>query len=103
MTVGANAAEMVNIMSNLGAALVPSIAGETFTNLERGIIEGVFFHFPVKNSSRYLEILECHTLFGNGGFYNGAWGYIINLKTWNSLPPDIQEIIEETYQWAMMN
>ena len=85
---------------SLGAAPVGVAAGDFYMSLERGLVEGQWSHWPAVDAFKLTEVTNCHTLFGENGANLAFTGYIINLKTWESLPPDIQKIMVEAYQWA---
>jgi TRAP-type C4-dicarboxylate transport system substrate-binding protein len=69
--------------------------------LERGILDGVMNHFPVCFIFRVLELMPYHTIFGDGGINMTPMFSIMNPKKFNSLPPDLQKIIEDSGKvWA---
>ncbi len=73
--------------------IVPvNVAGaETYEAVQRGIVEGVVFSYPSIKGYRLNEILKYYT-FGlrMGGF---PQAYVINEKTWQKLPGDIQKAL----------
>ena len=66
---------------------------EVFTALERGMIDGYGQSFSATKTFKWMELLKHHT-------YVGLWAskpsVLMNLDVWNSLPPDIQKIIDDT-------
>jgi TRAP-type C4-dicarboxylate transport system substrate-binding protein len=68
--------------------------------LERGLADGQVTHFPVLLAFGILELFNYHTIFGEGGASMTPDSYIINLDTWNSLPPDIQKMMKEILEQA---
>ncbi|MDH7525957.1 MAG: hypothetical protein QHH10_11655, partial [Peptococcaceae bacterium] len=59
-------------------------------------------HYVAINTFKTHEVFKYHTEMGEGGLGSIAMGYLINLKTWNSLPADLQQIIVEGFDWAGM-
>jgi len=92
--------EYANLVNSLNGAAVALGPPDWYTSLERGVAEGQFVHWPAIYAYKTTELLKYHTNFGEGGTGMVAQGFIVNLDTWNSLPPDIQEILVEVYQWA---
>jgi TRAP-type C4-dicarboxylate transport system substrate-binding protein len=91
----------VQVMHAAGASPVQLDITEMYTGLERGIIDGVANHFPVCFIFRVLELMPYHTIFGDGGINMTPMFAIMNPKKFNSLPPDLQKVIEESGKvWA---
>ncbi|MFH1646778.1 MAG: TRAP transporter substrate-binding protein DctP [Chloroflexota bacterium] len=90
---------------SVGAALIFLRAPDWYMGLERGLIEGQIIHWNAMNAFRTLELFKYHTTFGVGGIDTPFIGNIINKDTWNSFPPDIQQIFTETgkeqAQWGL--
>lgn len=94
ITSAADAALMVN---NIGGSAVTLPPMDWYSALETGLTEGQFMHWPGIYGFKLLEVLRYHTLFGPGGSEASAYGHVINLDTWNSLPKEYQEIIVEAF------
>lgn len=89
----------VSIMvNNLNGAAIEVPPNDWYMGFERGLFEGQFMHWPGVDSFKLLELLNYHTMFGVGGMTSSGIGTLINLETWNSLPPDIQEILADAFQ-----
>jgi TRAP-type C4-dicarboxylate transport system substrate-binding protein len=92
---------LVQVMHAAGASPVQLDITEMYTGLERGILDGVANHFPVCFIFRVLELTTYHTVFGDGGINMTPMFAIMNPKKFNSLPPDLQKIMEESGKvWA---
>jgi TRAP-type C4-dicarboxylate transport system substrate-binding protein len=91
---GAMAQEMVS----MGAATMDVKVGDLYMSLERGLAEGIACHVPILHAFGILKLLPYHIMF-KGGAAMGPDMVLMNLKTWNSLPPDIQKIFEELSGW----
>jgi TRAP-type C4-dicarboxylate transport system substrate-binding protein len=87
---------LVQTMNAAGASPIQLDITEMYTGLERGILDGVMNHFPVCFIFRVLELMPYHTIFGDGGINMTPMFAIMNPKKFNSLPPDLQKILEDS-------
>jgi TRAP-type C4-dicarboxylate transport system substrate-binding protein len=76
----------------LGAAprLLP--IQDAYMGVQRKMIDGVFFADAPLRSFKLTELISNHTM---ANFGVGVHFYAMNLKKWNSLPPDVQKVFEE--------
>ncbi|MDY6825632.1 MAG: TRAP transporter substrate-binding protein DctP [Bacillota bacterium] len=90
------------IVEESGGASIDAAPPDMYMNLERGLADGQITHWNAVVTFGLKELYNYHTSFGgpHTGLKASAIGWIINLDTWNSLPPDIQETIVEVYEWA---
>jgi TRAP-type C4-dicarboxylate transport system substrate-binding protein len=88
----------VDIVSAAGGAPVSLGIGDWYMSLERGVVEGHFVHFPVTYVFKTLDLFKYHTMFG-GGAATTPDCFIFNLDVWNSLPADLQKVIEDAIRW----
>jgi TRAP-type C4-dicarboxylate transport system substrate-binding protein len=82
-----------NSLDALGAVGVSLPMPDTYHALEKGMAEGAVCVVENLSTERFAEILKYYTvcyIYSAYRFYGG-----MSLKTWNSLPPDIQQIIAE--------
>jgi TRAP-type C4-dicarboxylate transport system substrate-binding protein len=84
---------LVQAISEAGATAVQLDIADMFMSLDRGLLDGVINHFPVLFVFGVLEILNHHTMFGDGGINMTPMGIIWNERSWNKLPADIQQKI----------
>jgi len=89
----------VEYWTSLGAAAMVLDPADNYMALERGMVQGQVTHFALMFNYKTVELLTTHTIFGeeDGGIYCPSMGYFINLETWESLPPDLQQIVEEAF------
>lgn len=66
---------------------------EAYEALQRGILDGVINSLPSVKGYRFDEHEKFHTLGMRLGGYPIA--YVINEKSWNELPPDLQQALAE--------
>uniref|UniRef100_A0A7C2P1Z9 TRAP transporter substrate-binding protein n=1 Tax=candidate division WOR-3 bacterium TaxID=2052148 RepID=A0A7C2P1Z9_UNCW3 len=85
-------------LKEIGASPVTIPVGEWYTSLERGLVEGLFFLNPVLSVFKLEDLFKYHTIV-NASFGLNMW--IFNEQKWNSLPPDLQNIIIEGMEWRV--
>lgn len=81
----------------LGASPEQSPAPEVYTNLEKGIIDGQILPFETQMAFKLSDVAKFVTMTNQG---SAAKCLIMRKETWESLPPDIQRIIEDLNPWA---
>jgi tripartite ATP-independent transporter DctP family solute receptor len=85
----------------LGAAPAFLGGGEVYMALQRGTVEGAITGVNAMYDRRYSEVTKYVV---EPGFSFAVYGALINLKKWNELPKDIQEILlaagKETQEWG---
>ncbi|MEM6847296.1 MAG: TRAP transporter substrate-binding protein [Pseudomonadota bacterium] len=87
------------IFANLGASPIVIDFTEVFTSLETGIIDGADASNVSTNKSLGIYDLVKHTTYP--GFHSMPADHMaINLDVWNSLPEDIQRMMEVAAQKA---
>jgi TRAP-type C4-dicarboxylate transport system substrate-binding protein len=91
--------EGVPYLTEIGAAAVALDPGDYYMSLERGLVVGQLTHWAVVGNFKTGELCTYHTIFGDGagGLYCPIMGYIMNLDTWNSLTPETQAAVVESY------
>ena len=87
--VGPNAA----VAEALGATPVSMSAPDTYLAMEKGTVDAAFIPTEALISFKLSEVTNYLTVGGESGF--GPYCTAMNLRVWNSLPPDIQKIIDE--------
>ena len=86
----------VDYAKAIGAAPVTMGVGDYYLSLERGVVEGLFLHWPASMMFKTLEVCKYHTLFNSSSIPDAI---IFNKEKWNSIPPDLQKTIREAIQW----
>lgn len=81
----------------LGLVPVSMPMSETFVSLEKGIVDGCVAPLSELEGHRFAEVTE-YTMMLN--FYVGSRYTIMNIDTWNSLPADVQKVIEDLGAWG---
>jgi TRAP-type C4-dicarboxylate transport system substrate-binding protein len=83
---------LVNMVKTLGATPVSIPAPDTYTALERGTVDGTIFPWEAISSFKIAEVLEHHVA---SGLYVAPLFTFMNLKKYESLPPDLRKVIDE--------
>jgi TRAP-type C4-dicarboxylate transport system substrate-binding protein len=82
------------IVRALGAAPVAMSQGETYDALKKHIVDGTLVPIEALEGFKQGEVLKYTTLTYSIAYSQGFF-VAMNLKKWNSLPPDLQNIITE--------
>jgi len=86
----------VDYAKAVGAAPVTMGVGDYYLSLERGLVEGVFLHFPASLMFKTLDVTKYHTMVNSSSIPEGI---IFNKERWNSLPPDLQKVVRDVIEW----
>jgi len=81
------------IVRALGGVPVAMPQGSTYESLQKGVVEGTFSPIEVLKGWRQAEVVKYTTDFTDAG-YTTTMFVVMNLEKWNSLPADIQQIME---------
>jgi TRAP-type C4-dicarboxylate transport system substrate-binding protein len=81
----------------LGASPEQSPSPEVYTNIEKGIIDGQVLPFETQMAFKLCDVAKFVTMTNQG---SAAKCLVMRMQTWNSLPPDVQKIIEDLNPWA---
>jgi TRAP-type transport system periplasmic protein len=84
--------KMVEMMRAWGASPINISIFDTYDALQKGMLDGVFTNYSSLSDFKLHEQLNHYTKVGIGSAIVTG---VMNLKTWNSLPPDIKKIIDE--------
>lgn len=83
----------VQTMTALGAAPVTMPMGESYLALNQGIVKGILGPAEILKGFRLAEVTKSTTK--TPFLYNTIFVKVMNKKTWDSLPKDVQDIIDE--------
>lgn len=82
------------LITLLGATAVGMPQSETYDALQKGVVEGTFCPVETLNGWKQGEVIRAVADTKAIG-YTTAMFVAMNLKTWQSLPPDIQQVFLE--------
>lgn len=93
-------AENAAIVTALGGAPVSLPITETYDGLQKGLIDGVLLPIEPIKGWKFFEMIK--TIIENYAMsYTAPIFVTMNKEKWNSLPPDVQEIISQiNREWA---
>ncbi|MFC1902182.1 TRAP transporter substrate-binding protein DctP, partial [Chloroflexota bacterium] len=83
---------LTNAVKALGGTPATISLSEVYSALEKGMVDGMVTGWTGVIQFTLQDVLDYHTAI-DIGTTPAVW--VMNLKTWNSLPPDIQKIFEE--------
>jgi TRAP-type C4-dicarboxylate transport system substrate-binding protein len=89
----AHGGSMIPWLQALGAVGVQSTFSDAYTSIDTGVYEGWAIPADVATTFKVYEVAPYITKVDFGSFVNGY--LTINLDTWNSLPPEVQGIMDE--------
>jgi TRAP-type C4-dicarboxylate transport system substrate-binding protein len=82
------------IVTALGGTPVTMPLTETYDALSKGLADGLILHLEVLKTFKFGELLKCTVL--DHGMSSTTTSFIaMNKKKWDSLPKDVQQIIEQ--------
>jgi TRAP-type transport system periplasmic protein len=82
------------IAKALGAAPVAMPMNDAYDALSKNVVDGGFFPYEALEGWKLGEVVKNTTESWPVGF-TSAWYVIMNKKKWESIPPDMQKIIEK--------
>ena len=91
------------IVAALGGVPVAMPMPERYDAIQKGVAEGGVFPMEALKGWKLGEVVNNSTL-NYGSAYTTGFFVVMNKEKWNSLPPDVQKIIEEINQeWIVKN
>lgn len=94
------AGQMAFMVDMLGGAPVQVHVADINMSLTSGVVNAWFDHFPAVKVFGAIPKLRYHTILGEGGISMGLASLIMSPKTFDSLPSDVQKIVEEASVWV---
>lgn len=88
---------MSEVFGKLGAECVTLPAAEIYEAMSKGIIHGVYLPLESLKSMKLAEVAKYCTILNIGQGPNAARA--INLKTYNQLPTEIREVIDQNIDY----
>lgn len=86
------------LLEELGAAPVGMPAPESYQSMQRGVIDGVALPWEGVHSFRINELAKHHTEIG---LYSLSFVVTMNKQVYNSMPADLQKVIDDNSGMAM--
>jgi len=82
------------VVEALGAVPVAMPQGETYEALSKGIVDGTIGPIEVLKGWKQGEVVKSTTDCSDVG-YTTVFFVVMNLKKWNSLPPDARKVLDD--------
>jgi TRAP-type C4-dicarboxylate transport system substrate-binding protein len=82
------------IVGALGAVPVGMTMGEAYDALQKGVVEGIICPVEALQGWKLGEVVKC-TTDSYVSAYSSCFFVSMNKEKWNSIPPDLQKIIQE--------
>ncbi len=85
----------------LGGTPVSKPMPETYEMLQKGVVDGALYPLEADKGWKLGEVTKYCTL-DYGAAYTTSFYVVMNKDKWNTLPPDVQKIIEEiNAEWVV--
>jgi TRAP-type C4-dicarboxylate transport system substrate-binding protein len=91
---------LADSFKKVGAAVLQLGPPDWYSSLERRLAQGQMVHYAGSYEFKIQELFKYHTHFGEGSGGATPIGFIVNVKKWESLSPDIRKIIKDVYDWV---
>lgn len=84
------------LLKSMGMVGVNMTSSDIYENLSKGVIDSVVYPAQLVWSNKYYELGKPGYMVDTGGIDAGTLiDYAMNMKVWNSLPPDLQQIFTD--------
>jgi TRAP-type mannitol/chloroaromatic compound transport system substrate-binding protein len=94
----------MDILTQLGASVIPLPGPEVYTALERGVVDACEFSTPAASIPSGLHEVSKYVIQPGVHRPSSQFDVVINKKRWDELPDDLKAIVEisakETQLWA---
>jgi TRAP-type C4-dicarboxylate transport system substrate-binding protein len=82
----------------LGWTSVTLAPGDVYSSLEKGVVDGGPFNMYYIHDYKLTDLFRYQNRVHFGGT---SFGFVMNLNTWNSLPTEIQTILDDMSEWSV--
>jgi tripartite ATP-independent transporter DctP family solute receptor len=82
----------ISTFENLGAIVVPMSLSELYMAMQTGAVDGQENAVDLVTSYKFYEVQKYLTM---SNHIYGDWAIAFNLRKWNTLPKDLQEIVTQ--------
>jgi TRAP-type transport system periplasmic protein len=88
---------LATFISALGALPVAMPMGETYDAISRGVVDGLYAPYQVLVDYKLGEVVK-YSIENFGSSYSSIGMVVMNKEKWNSVPPDVQAIMDRISQ-----
>jgi len=86
---------LLNFFGAAGGTPVDVSFMDWYVSIERRVVDGLVNSYSTILVTKVSDLTKCHTVMGDY-FCNAPMVYVMNQAKWDSLPPDIQKILENS-------
>ena len=91
---------MIQLLQGVNAVAVAKGPPDWYMSLQKGLADGNILHWPGVDGFKLEEVFASHTEAGEAGFALSMYGWWINEKTWQKLPPEAQQAFIDLQDWV---
>jgi TRAP-type transport system periplasmic protein len=85
------------VIKALGGEALPISMADAYQQLQKGLLDGVHTFYEGLKSYNFAEVAKYTTVYN---IQRGSYpGNVMNMDTWNKLPPDIQKVFNDNFDW----
>lgn len=95
-SVGVNA----DLIKSIGAVPIKQDNADWYTSLDRGLFDGIIVAFDMVSIMKLFEVLDTHILPYEDTFGHTPVTHIFSRKKFEKLPPEVQQVFMDNFQWA---
>jgi len=95
MKMRANRSTSIDIVETLGGVPLDMYIPDIYVSLDRGVLDAVIINWEAMKAFKMYEVTKYRTETPKG-IWLDLLSMIMNWDSWNSLPPEVQQVFEET-------
>lgn len=91
---------MMDLFRSIGAVPIRQAPPDWYTSLERGLIDAISTGIAAVTMFKLQEVTKAHMLPSGDSFGHPAISVIMSRKKFESLPPEVQKVLDDQVRWA---
>lgn len=88
------------MFKSIGAVPIRQSSSDWYTSLDRGLFDGVAVAFDMVHIMKLYEVLKYHIMYQGDSLGFTPVTHVMNRKKFESLPPEVQKVLEDNVEWA---
>jgi TRAP-type C4-dicarboxylate transport system substrate-binding protein len=89
-----------DFLSAVGAVCVAKGPPDWYMSLQKGLVDGIFTHWPAFGGFGLEELCATHLEAGDAGFGLQMYGWYMNINSWNKIPKKAQQAFLDLEPWV---
>ena len=89
-----------DFLSAVGAVCVAKGPPDWYMSLQKGLVDGIFTHWPAFGGFGLEELCATHLEAGDAGFGLQMYGWFMNINSWNKIPKKAQQAFLDLEPWV---